>query len=138
MRGRIGRSRVWKKRGFSVLDKNNLLCFFGTFSSFQPSLGVSHDLGSHFILYATDKTFPEEDMCHALCVESKVLKGSYKVFHFAKLFQLGQMNSGCLYQSVCKALQQTWSKQHTLGVHFSAIATIASVQYPNREQHNEF
>jgi hypothetical protein len=51
MRGRIGRSRERKKRGFLVLGKNNLLCFFGMFSSFQPSLGVSHeDLGSDFIL----------------------------------------------------------------------------------------
>jgi hypothetical protein len=39
MRGRIGRVRARKKRGLSILENGNLLCFLGTFSSFQPSLG---------------------------------------------------------------------------------------------------
>jgi hypothetical protein len=92
MRGRIGRSRKRKKRGFSVLGKDNLLCLFSTFSSFQPSMGAIHeDLGMDFILYSIDKIFPEEDIYHSLCFEIQVLKGGYKVFHFARLFQLGQM-----------------------------------------------
>jgi hypothetical protein len=51
MRGRIGRSRAGKKRGFLVMGKYNLLCFFDAFSSFQPSLGVIHeDLGLDLFL----------------------------------------------------------------------------------------
>jgi hypothetical protein len=43
--------RVKKKRGFVVLGKYNLLCFLGTLSSSQTSLGASHDdLGPDFIL----------------------------------------------------------------------------------------
>jgi len=69
-RGRIGRERVKNKIRFLVLIKNNLLFLFGTFSSFQPSLGVSHDdLGSYFILEAIDKTFLKEGICHALYYE---------------------------------------------------------------------
>jgi len=50
-RGGIGGYREMNKGGFLVLGIGNLLCFFGVFSSFQPSLGVSHeDLGTNFIL----------------------------------------------------------------------------------------
>jgi hypothetical protein len=41
--GRIGGSRERKKRGFFVLGKNNLLGFFGTFSSFQIHLSEIHE-----------------------------------------------------------------------------------------------
>jgi hypothetical protein len=51
LRGKIGGSRVGNKRGFLVLGKDKLLCFFDVFSSFQPSLGMSHEgLGLDFIL----------------------------------------------------------------------------------------
>jgi hypothetical protein len=61
MRCRIDRSREGKKIWFSILGKDNLLCFFNMFSSFQPSLGAIHeDLGTYLILYATHKTFTEE------------------------------------------------------------------------------
>jgi hypothetical protein len=70
MRGRSGRERERRERRFVVLGKNNLLCFLGTLSSFQPSLGASHeDLGSDFILEATDKAFLEKSIRHALCSE---------------------------------------------------------------------
>jgi hypothetical protein len=56
---------------FVVLGKNNLLRFLGTLSSLQPSLGVSHEnLGSDFILEATDKPFREKCIIHAICSES--------------------------------------------------------------------
>jgi hypothetical protein len=51
MRGNIGRSRVGDKIGFSIMGKENILCFFGPFTIFQPILGKIHeDLGSNFIL----------------------------------------------------------------------------------------
>jgi hypothetical protein len=51
MRGMIGRSRERKKIGFLVLGKYNIFFFFDMFSSFQPSLWVSHgDVGTNFIL----------------------------------------------------------------------------------------
>jgi len=51
MGGRIDRLRARKKRGFPVMGKNNLLCFLGMLSSFEPHMGASHeDLGSDFIL----------------------------------------------------------------------------------------
>jgi hypothetical protein len=43
MRGKNGRSREGNKRGFFVLGKEKMFFFFGSFSSFQPSLGVSHE-----------------------------------------------------------------------------------------------
>jgi hypothetical protein len=60
-RGRICGLRARNKRGIFVLGKMNLLGLFGTFSSFQPSLREIHEnLGLYLILYATNKTFPEE------------------------------------------------------------------------------
>jgi hypothetical protein len=75
------------------MGQDDLLCLVGTLSGFQPSLGVSHyDLGSNFILEATNKAFPEESICHALHLEIQVLKGSNKIFDYSKLFQLVQMS----------------------------------------------
>jgi hypothetical protein len=91
IRGRIGRVRERKKRGFLVLGKNNLLCFLCMLSCFHPNLGASHeDLGSYFILEATNKAFMEEGIKHALCSEIQFLKCSDKIFHGTRLFQLGQ------------------------------------------------
>jgi hypothetical protein len=71
MKGRSGRTRAQRERRFAVVGKNNLLSFLGTLSSFQPSLGASHeDLGSDVILEATDKAFPKKSIRHALCSES--------------------------------------------------------------------
>jgi hypothetical protein len=68
-----------------------MLCLLGTFSFFQPSVGVIHeDLGSDFILEATDKSFSEEGIYHTLHLEIQVLKAIDKVFHCTILFQLGQ------------------------------------------------
>jgi hypothetical protein len=65
-----GGFRVGNKSEFSALGQDDLLCLVGTFSVFQPSLGVSHyDLGSYFILEATDKEFLEESIYHALHLE---------------------------------------------------------------------
>jgi hypothetical protein len=48
---RISGSRERNKRGFFVLGKNNLLGFFGMFSSFLPSIRAGHEnLGSDFML----------------------------------------------------------------------------------------
>jgi hypothetical protein len=41
-RGKIGGSRMRNKGGFFVLGGDKLLCFIGSFNSFQPSLGVIH------------------------------------------------------------------------------------------------
>jgi hypothetical protein len=58
-----------------VLGENNMFFFFGTFSIFQPSLRVRHeDMGSNFILYATDKVALEEGIYHALHFDVQVLK----------------------------------------------------------------
>jgi hypothetical protein len=58
------------KKVYSV-GKNNLLGLLGTSSRFQPSLRVSHeDLGLDFILEATDKSFLEKSIRHALCSKS--------------------------------------------------------------------
>jgi hypothetical protein len=79
------------KSGFSSLGQDDLLCLLGTFSFFQPSMGVSHDdLVSDFILEATDKVFPEETIYHSLHAKIQVLKGNNKIFHCYRLFQLGQ------------------------------------------------
>jgi len=40
---RISGLRERNKRGFFVLEKKNLLGFFDTFSSFQPSLRAGHE-----------------------------------------------------------------------------------------------
>jgi hypothetical protein len=57
---RINGSRERNKRGFFVLGKNNLLGLFITCISIQPSLMEGHEnLGSNFILKATDKAFTE-------------------------------------------------------------------------------
>jgi len=61
MRGKNGMVRVWRERRFAVLGKNDMLVFLGMLSSFQPSLGVSHeDLGLDFILEANYKAFSEK------------------------------------------------------------------------------
>jgi hypothetical protein len=59
---RISGSRVMNKIGLFFLGGgNNLLGFFGMFSSFQTRLRAGHEnLGSYFILYAIDKPFVEE------------------------------------------------------------------------------
>jgi hypothetical protein len=117
-----------------------MLCLLGMFSFFQPILGVSHDdLGSYFILEATDKTFPEEGIFHALHLKIQVLKGNDKIFHCARLFQLGQdvLNGGCLCQRIHTTQQQTVSKKNTLVMHFGAISTISIVLDPNRECRNK-
>jgi hypothetical protein len=89
-RGRIAMLKR-KKRGFAVLGKYNILCFFGTFSSFQPSMREIHeDLGWDFILEGTNKAFLEKGISHVLHSEGQVLKCGYKVFHCSQLFQLGQ------------------------------------------------
>jgi hypothetical protein len=66
--------------------------------------------------------------------ESQVLKGSYKVFHRDKLFQLGQ-----IAQMVCISVKMlnighklSVSKKHTLGMNFYGITTISNIQDPNR------
>jgi hypothetical protein len=67
------------KVGFVLWAKMTLLCLLGMFSFFQPSLGEIHDdLGSYFILEATDKAFSEEGICHSLHLKIKVLKGNDK------------------------------------------------------------
>ena len=71
MRGKSRRERELREKRFVVLGRNNLLGFLGMLSSFQPSMGVSHeDLGLDFILEATDKAFFEKRIIHALCSES--------------------------------------------------------------------
>jgi hypothetical protein len=91
IRDRIGRVRERKKRGFLVLGKKNLLCFFCTLSCFQRNLGAIHeDLGSYFILEATNKAFMEEGIKHSLCFEIQFNKCNDKIFHGTRLFQLGQ------------------------------------------------
>jgi hypothetical protein len=95
MRGRSGRVRERRESGFAVLVKNNMVCFLGTLSSFQPSLGAIHeDLGSDFILEATDKSFVEKGMRHALVSKIQLLKCGDKLFHDTWLFQFGQMAQG--------------------------------------------
>jgi hypothetical protein len=78
--------------GVYTLGKYDVLFLLGTFGFFQPILGVSHDvMGSDFILEATNREFPEEGIYHSLHSEIQVLKGSDKIFHCYRLFQLGQM-----------------------------------------------
>jgi hypothetical protein len=73
------------------MGKDDLLCLLGMFSFFQPSLGTSHaDMGLVFILEATNKAFLEEGINHTLRSKIQVLKGISKIFHYSRLFQLGQ------------------------------------------------
>jgi hypothetical protein len=90
-RGWSGGFKAGKKGWFSVLRRDNVLCFLSSFSSFHPTLRASHeDMGTNLILEATNKAFPENSIRHALRAESQALKSNYKVFHCARLFQLGQ------------------------------------------------
>jgi hypothetical protein len=93
MRGRGVGFSVGDKCGFFALGQDDMLCLLGMISGFQPNMGVSHDdLGTNFILEATNKSFPKEIIYHALHLKSQVLKGSNKIFHYSILFQLGQMS----------------------------------------------
>jgi hypothetical protein len=75
---------VRDKGGFPFLRRYNLMFLFISFSSLHPNLGPSHeDIGLNLILDATDKTFSEKGIRHALCPKIHVLKGSYKVFHYS-------------------------------------------------------
>jgi hypothetical protein len=75
---------VRNKGGFSVLKRYNLLFLFSSFSSLHPTLRPSHeDMGMNLILEATDKTFSEKGIRHALYPKIKALKRSYKVFHYS-------------------------------------------------------
>jgi hypothetical protein len=81
---------VGNKSGFFSLGQDDLLFLLGNFSFFQPSLGMIHyDLGSYFILEAIDKAFLEKSICYSLHLESDVIKGSNKIFHYSILFQVG-------------------------------------------------
>jgi hypothetical protein len=89
LRGRGGGFRVRNKSVFYVLGKDDLLCLFGTFSYFQPHLGMNHyDLESYLFIETTNKAFPEKNICHALLSERQVLKGNNKIFHYSRLFQI--------------------------------------------------
>jgi hypothetical protein len=79
LRDRGGVFRVGNKSKFSALGQYDMLCLLGMFSCFQPSLGARHeDLGSYFILEATDKAFSKEDICHTFCSKSQKLKCNNK------------------------------------------------------------
>jgi len=57
-RGRIGGPREGNKSDFFVMGKDDMFFLLGAFGFFQPNLAVIHeDLGSNFILEATDKEF---------------------------------------------------------------------------------
>jgi hypothetical protein len=79
------------KRGFSVLRRDNMFFFLISFSSVHPIVRLIHeDMGINLILEATDKTFSKKNIRHALSTEIQSLKSGYKVFHYARLFQLCQ------------------------------------------------
>jgi hypothetical protein len=40
-------------------------------------------MGPNLILEATDKTFSEKGIRHALCPKIQALKGNYNVFHYS-------------------------------------------------------
>jgi hypothetical protein len=73
---------VRNKGGFLVLRRYNMLFFFISFISLHPTLRLSHeDMGTNILLEATDKTFSEKGIRHALCPKIQALKSSYKIFH---------------------------------------------------------
>jgi hypothetical protein len=107
---------VGNKSGFSTLGQDDLLFLLGTFSFFQPSLGVSHDdLGLDSILEAMDKSFQEEGICHVLLSKIQVLKGNDKIFHYEDYFNLVRCPkwwvfvSKSSYKSVTNFIQETYS-----------------------------
>jgi hypothetical protein len=49
-KGKIGGFRERRKGWFADMEGDNMLCFLGSLSSFQPSLGVCHEnMGMYFI-----------------------------------------------------------------------------------------
>jgi hypothetical protein len=90
-RGWSGGFRAGKKGWYSGLRRDKLLFFLNSFTGFPPTLTKIHeDMGTNIILDAIDKAFPEKSIRHALHAKIQVLKRSYKVFHYARLFQVSQ------------------------------------------------
>jgi len=131
--------RAGDKSGFFSLSQDDLLFLLGTLSGFKPSMRESHDdLGMNsslrpLIKHSMKKSFfipsIQKSMCSKVEIKSSSVQDCFNLVRHPKWW-VSMLK--CSYIST-----KNVTKQHTLGMHCDAIATISIFPDPDREFHNE-